>query len=53
MGVTLGNFSRVRSSAADLTDSSAPLRKMMRQIAGSFAESYEKARLVAKLKAGL
>jgi hypothetical protein len=29
----------------DLTDSSDPSRKMMRQIAGSFAE-YEKARLV-------
>jgi hypothetical protein len=35
----------------DLTDSSDPLRTMMRQIAGSFAE-YEKARLVAKLKDG-
>src|SRR6476660_1214400 len=34
----------------DLTDSSDPSRVMMRQIAGSFAE-YEKARLVAKLKA--
>ena len=34
----------------DLTDSSDPSRKMMRQIAGSFAE-YEKARRVAKLKA--
>jgi DNA invertase Pin-like site-specific DNA recombinase len=34
----------------DLTESSDPSRKMMRQIAGSFAE-YEKARLVAKLKA--
>jgi DNA invertase Pin-like site-specific DNA recombinase len=34
----------------DLTDSSDPSRTMMRQIAGSFAE-YEKARLVAKLKA--
>jgi DNA invertase Pin-like site-specific DNA recombinase len=34
----------------DLTDSKDPSRKMMRQIAGSFAE-YEKARLVAKLKA--
>src|SRR5262249_53635048 len=34
----------------ELTDSSDPSRKMMRQIAGSFAE-YEKARLVAKLKA--
>ena len=34
----------------DLTDSADPSRKMMRQIAGSFAE-YEKARLVAKLRA--
>src|SRR4029079_3036412 len=34
----------------DLTDTSDPSRTMMRQIAGSFAE-YEKARLVAKLKA--
>lgn len=34
----------------DLTDSSDPSRKMMRQIAGAFHE-YEKARLVAKLKA--
>ena len=34
----------------DLTDSSDPSRKMMRQIAGAFDE-YEKARLVAKLKA--
>jgi DNA invertase Pin-like site-specific DNA recombinase len=34
----------------DLTDSSDPSRKMMRQIAGAFFE-YEKARLVAKLKA--
>ncbi len=34
----------------DLTDSSDPSRKMMRQIAGSFAE-YEKARLVHKLRA--
>ena len=38
------------SNGDDLTDSSDPSRKMMRQIAGSFAE-YEKARLVAKLKA--
>src|SRR6476659_8896466 len=30
----------------DLTDSSDPSRKMMRQIAGAFAE-YEKARLIA------
>ena len=34
----------------DPTDSSDPSRKMMRQIAGSFAE-YEKARLVSKLHA--
>ena len=34
----------------DLTDSTDPRRKMMRQIAGAFHE-YEKARLVAKLKA--
>jgi DNA invertase Pin-like site-specific DNA recombinase len=34
----------------DLTDSSDPSRKIMRQIAGAFHE-YEKARLVAKLKA--
>jgi len=33
----------------DLTDSSEPSRKMMRQIAGAFAE-YEKARLIAKLR---
>ena len=38
------------ASGDDLTDSSDPSRKMMRQIAGSFAE-YDKARLVAKLKA--
>jgi DNA invertase Pin-like site-specific DNA recombinase len=41
---------RVLTAAGDdLTDSSDPSRKMMRQIAGSFAE-YEKARLVAKLR---
>jgi DNA invertase Pin-like site-specific DNA recombinase len=34
----------------DLTDSSDPSRTMMRQIAGAFHQ-YEKARLVAKLKA--
>jgi DNA invertase Pin-like site-specific DNA recombinase len=33
----------------DLTESSDPSRKMMRQIAGAFAE-YEKARLTAKLR---
>lgn len=37
------------ASGDDLTDSSDPTRKMMRQIAGAFAE-YEKSRLVAKLK---
>jgi DNA invertase Pin-like site-specific DNA recombinase len=41
---------RVLTANGDnLTDSSDPSLKMMRQIAGSFAE-YEKARLVAKLK---
>lgn len=38
------------ASGDDLTDSSDPSRTMMRQIAGAFHE-YEKARLVAKLKA--
>jgi DNA invertase Pin-like site-specific DNA recombinase len=38
------------ASGDDLTDTSDPSRVMMRQIAGSFAE-YEKARLVAKLRA--
>src|SRR4029077_12614866 len=38
------------ASGDDLTDGSDPSRTMMRQIAGSFAQ-YEKARLVAKLKA--
>src|SRR5947207_10809834 len=33
----------------DLTDESDPSRKMMRQIAGAFAE-YEKARLILKLR---
>jgi DNA invertase Pin-like site-specific DNA recombinase len=33
----------------DLTDESDPSRKMMRQIAGAFAE-YEKARLISKLR---
>lgn len=33
----------------DLTDTSDPSRKLMRQIAGAFAE-YEKARLVARLR---
>ena len=40
----------VTAGGDDLTDTSDPSRVMMRQIAGSFAE-YEKARLVAKLKA--
>jgi DNA invertase Pin-like site-specific DNA recombinase len=41
---------RVLTANGDaLTDSSDPTRKMMRQIAGAFAE-YEKARLVAKLR---
>jgi len=40
----------ITANGDDLTDSADPSRKMMRQIAGSFAE-YEKARLVAKLKA--
>lgn len=44
-GVTL-----MTASGDDLTASDDPSRKMMRQIAGAFAE-YEKARLVAKLKA--
>jgi DNA invertase Pin-like site-specific DNA recombinase len=38
------------ASGDDLTDSSDPSRVMMRQIAGAFHQ-YEKARLVAKLKA--
>jgi DNA invertase Pin-like site-specific DNA recombinase len=44
------NVRVLTATGDDLTDSSDPSRKMMRQIAGSFAE-YEKARLVAKLKA--
>jgi len=43
-------MSVVTTSGDVLTDSSDPSRTMMRQIAGSFAQ-YEKARLVAKLKA--
>jgi DNA invertase Pin-like site-specific DNA recombinase len=39
----------VTATGDDLTDSSDPSRKMMRQIAGSFAED-EKARLVEKLR---
>jgi DNA invertase Pin-like site-specific DNA recombinase len=45
-----GGVRVLTANGDDLTDSSDPSRKMMRQIAGSFAE-YEKARLVAKLKA--
>ena len=37
------------ASGDDLTASDDPTRKMMRQIAGAFAE-YEKARLVSKLR---
>jgi DNA invertase Pin-like site-specific DNA recombinase len=40
----------VTAAGDDLTDSSDPSRVMMRQIAGAFHQ-YEKARLVAKLKA--
>lgn len=39
----------VTASGDELTASDDPTRKMLRQIAGAFAE-YEKARLVAKLK---
>ena len=39
----------ITAGGDDLTASDDPSRKMMRQIAGAFAE-YEKARLVAKLK---
>jgi DNA invertase Pin-like site-specific DNA recombinase len=47
----LGRGVRVlTANGDDLTDSTDPSRKMMRQIAGAFHE-YEKARLVAKLKA--
>jgi DNA invertase Pin-like site-specific DNA recombinase len=37
----------ITASGDDLTDSSDPARKMMRQVAGAFAE-YEKARLVGQ-----
>ncbi len=43
------NVCLLTSNGDDLTNSDDPSRKMMRQIAGAFAE-YEKARLVAKLK---
>src|SRR5271165_174176 len=39
----------VTASGDDLTDTSDPMKKAMRQIAGAFAE-LEKARLVAKLR---
>jgi DNA invertase Pin-like site-specific DNA recombinase len=39
------------ASGDDLTASEDPTRKMLRQIAGAFAE-YEKSRLVAKLRSG-
>lgn len=44
------NVRVLTANGDDLPDSSDPSRKMMRQIAGSFAE-YEKARLVGKLRA--
>ena len=50
LGITLLISRRVRlltTSGDDLTASDDPTRKMMRQIAGAFAE-YEKARLVSK-----
>ena len=52
LGITLLISRRVRlltASGDDLTASDDPTRKMMRQIAGAFAE-YEKARLVSKLR---
>lgn len=52
LGVTLLISRGVRlltGSGDDLTASDDPTRKMMRQIAGAFAE-YEKARLVSKLR---
>jgi DNA invertase Pin-like site-specific DNA recombinase len=52
LGITLLISRGVRlvtASGDDLTASDDPTRKMMRQIAGAFAE-YEKARLVGKLK---
>jgi DNA invertase Pin-like site-specific DNA recombinase len=53
LGITLlisRGVNLVTASGDDLTASDDPSRKMMRQIAGAFAE-YEKARLVAKLRA--
>ena len=52
LGITLLISRGVRlltASGDDLTASDDPTRKMMRQIAGAFAE-YEKARLVSKLR---
>ena len=52
LGITLLISRDVRlltASGDDLTASDDPSRKMMRQIAGAFAE-YEKARLVSKLR---
>ena len=52
LGITLLISRGVRlltGAGDDLTASEDPTRKMMRQIAGAFAE-YEKARLVAKLR---
>jgi DNA invertase Pin-like site-specific DNA recombinase len=52
LGITLlisRNVRLVTAAGDDLTASEDPSRKMMRQIAGAFAE-YEKARLVGKLK---
>ena len=39
----------ITANGDELTDASDPMKNMMRQIAGSFAE-FEKARIVAKLK---
>src|SRR5262249_30358287 len=44
------NVRVLTANGDNLTDTSDPSRVMMRQIAGSFAQ-YEKARLVAKLRA--
>jgi DNA invertase Pin-like site-specific DNA recombinase len=52
LGITLlmsRGVQLLTASGDDLTASEDPTRKMMRQIAGAFAE-YEKSRLVAKLK---
>ena len=52
LGITLlisRSVDLITAGGDDLTASDDPSRKMMRQIAGAFAE-YEKARLVGKLK---